>query len=145
MATYTLKVDDTELLTKANPGDTIEVKLPDGGHMLATVQEVRLHKTDIVRQKFPHLQKKTITLSEAATKYNVPRGTVEGWVYRNNYLAPVGDSYPMIVMEADVAACAEIYHQRRAEGSKAPLFDDEGYIYDLKRPDVAAYRRQKKN
>ena len=48
--------------------------------------------------------------------------------------------------EAEVAYCAEIYHERKAAGirSGAPLLDEDGLPYELKHPELSAYRCRKR-
>ena len=52
----------------------------------------------------------------------------------------------MELNEADVAYCAEIYHERKANkiGFRAPLLDEAGLPYQLKHPKLAKYRLKKR-
>lgn len=101
-------------------------------------------KEEIIADKFAHLEGQPITLSEAATKYDIPRGTIESWYYRAKYIQPIPpDSYPANFDEAEVAYLANIYHSRKETGSRAPLLDKNGLPYELKHPDLAQYRRKK--
>lgn len=112
--------------------------------MVTTFEPTMQTKDDILKERFGHLIGQPITLTEAAEKYDIPRATIESWIYRNRYIQIIGESYPMEVNEADIAYCADIYKNRRTKGSKAPLLDENGLPYELKRPDVAEYRRKKK-
>jgi hypothetical protein len=101
-------------------------------------------KEEIITAKFIHLEGQPITLSEAAEKYDIPRGTIESWYYRAKYIQPIPpDSYPANFDEAEVAYLADIYHSRKKTGSRAPLLDKDGLPYELKHPDLAQYRRKK--
>ena len=121
------------------------VRLPSGEVLVPADNGTNTRtKQQIIEEQFAGLRGQLITLSEAAQKYDIPRSTIQSWVYRSNYIEPVGDNYPLVVDEAEVAYCANIYKQRRASGSKAPLLDEDGLPYELKHPDLAAYRRQKK-
>ncbi len=103
-------------------------------------------KAEIIAAEFAHLHDQPITLSEAARKYDVPRGTLEAWQYKN-YLTPTHpDAYPKLFNEAEIAYCADIYHDRKRVGTGfygAPLLDENGLPYELKHPDLAQYRRKK--
>ena len=45
-------------------------------------------KEEFIAAKFSELLDQPITLSEAAVKYDIPRGTLQMWVYRNHYFKP---------------------------------------------------------
>ena len=107
-----------------------------------------LSKEQLIAQKFGHLQGQAITLTEAAKRYNVPRATITMWMWRHHYIEVVEpDSYPMKVSEADVAYCAEVYHDRQAKGIKSgiPLLDDNGLPNtELAHPELAQKRHAKR-
>ncbi len=135
-----------DLLTNSPVGVTIELtKLPTGAIAVVTPNPT---KTQML-QKYLPLRGVGISLSDAAQKYNVPRNTIENWVYRAGYVNFVDETaYPKLVDEAEVAVCAEVYNLRRgtslAKGG-APFFDDAGaLVTDLKHPGLSAYRRAKK-
>lgn len=144
----TLSVDQTKnLLTHLSPGSTIELtKLLTGEIIVVTSNGNGLKtKEDILKEKYPYLIGQAITVTEASDKYNIPRSTLQSWIYRSGYIHIVDvDSYPQKVDEAEVAYCAEIYRQRRAQGSKAPLLDEKGLPYELKHPSLSNLRRRKK-
>ena len=104
-------------------------------------------KDEIIAAEFANLRGQEITLSAAAKKYNIPRGTIRNWFY-NSYIAPIHpDNYPMLFDEADVAYCADIYQERKQTGTGffgAPLLDENGMPYELKHPSLAQYRKKKK-
>ncbi len=105
-------------------------------------------KDEIIAAKFAHLGNQSITLTEAAKKYDIPRGTLQTWVYRNRYITPSHpDNYPVLFNEAEIAYCADIYHERKQAGTGfhgAPLLDEDGLPYELKHPDLAQYRHRKR-
>lgn len=110
-----------------------------------TTTEPQKTKEQIIKEKYPHLAGQNITLSDAAEKYGLPRSTVKSWVYQSKYLAPIDpDAYPMFVNEAEIAYLVDIYNGRKRTNSKAPLVDDNGLPYKLKRPRLAQYRKNKK-
>jgi hypothetical protein len=134
------------ILTQLIQAGKIEaVRLPSGEVLVPADNGTHIiTKEQIIEEDFAALRGQLITVSEAAEKYDIPRSTIQSWIYRSNYLEPVGDNYPLVVDEAEVAYCVNIYKQRRATGSKAPLLDENGLPYELKHPDLAAYRRQKR-
>jgi len=136
------------LLTNLPPGAKIEIKTPQGKKLSVTKQpDVPQYatKTEWLEAEYKDLVGQPITLSEAAQKYDVPRSTITSWVDRSNYLDPLDpNAYPATFNEAEIAALVDIYSQRRAINSKAPLLNSAGLPYIVKRPDIAAYRRAKK-
>jgi hypothetical protein len=133
------------LLTNMPTGAKLEAtKLSTGEIMVTTLETYMQTKEDILKERYEHLLGKTITVTEAAEKYQVPRSTLQSWIYRSGYIQINQDSYPQTVNEAEVAYCVDIYRQRRAQGSKAPLLDDDGSPYELKHPDLFRYRQNKK-
>lgn len=111
-----------------------------------TTTEPQKTKAEIIKEKYPNLVGQGITLTEAAEKYDVPRTTIENWVYRNEYVGRVGDlAYPQTFNEAEIAYCAEIYNQRKQAGIGfygAPLLDDDGLPYQMRHPERAQKRKK---
>jgi len=144
----TLTVTEAQkLLTNLPPGVTIELrKKRTGDFELNNNGDKPKTKEDILQEKYSQLIGQPITLSEAAKKYGVPRGTLQTWVYRNEYIKLVDeDSYPKTFDEADIAYCANIYKKHCANKSKAPLLDETtGLPYEIKHPSLAAKRRRRK-
>lgn len=137
--------DLEQLLTTLPPGSTMELRKSPTGEI--SVVEQPLTKQQLIEQKYAHLVGQGISLNEAAEKYDVPRAALRSWVYRAQDVRFVDEeSWPKLVDEAEVALCAEIYHERKASGlTGVPFFDDDGrVIEDLKHPKLAAYRRRKK-
>ena len=134
-----------KFLTNLPPGATIELLKGTNGEVIVTNQ--RKTREQLLAENFSHLRGLGISMSQAAQKYQVPRGTLQRWVYRTGYVHFVDEeAYPKLVDEAEVALCADIQEKRREWGVRnVPFFDDEGYlIEDLKHPDLAAYRRRKR-
>jgi len=131
--------DLRKLLTNTRPGDKIEIK-PSGEILVQQTKE------EIIQDKYPALIGQGITLSEAADRYGVPRGTIRNWYY-NGYVGMIEDSYPMRLDEAEIAYCADIYKARKVSGVGfygAPLLDENGLAYELKHEDLAKYRKRKR-
>jgi helix-turn-helix, Psq domain len=147
MTTQTLTPDEIKnLLTSLPPGSKIEImKSAQGGIMVTTDQPKT--KAQLLDEKYAHLKGQGITLSQAAKKYDVPRGAIQGWVYQSSYISFVDqDSYPQTIDEAEVALCAEIYKDRQKESiTGIPFFDEQGHLIEgLKHPDLSEYRRRKR-
>jgi len=103
-------------------------------------------KEQIIAEKFGSLQGRPITVSDAMQKYQISNDvTIRRWVTKG-YIAVVDNGYPVRLDEAEVAYCAEIYHQRQRAGvrSGAPLLDESGLPYRLKHPELSAYRRERR-
>lgn len=97
-----------------------------------------------LRDKFKKLAGVAITVSDASDKYGVPRDTIIDWTARYpEQLRIIKPGYRMTVDEQDLAVCVHIYKQHKQSRTVAPLFDDAGRPYSLKRPDVSAYRKRK--
>ena len=136
------KAQLNDLLTGMKPDDKIEIK-PSGKIEMVKYKT----KQDILNDKYRALIGQGITLSEASEKYHIPRPTIQGWYYKN-YIDVVEDSYPMKMNEADIAYCADVYRQKKSAGigfRGAPLLDEDGLPYELKREGIAIYRRNKKH
>jgi hypothetical protein len=106
-----------------------------------------LSKEQLIAQKFGHLQGQAITLTDAAAKYDVSRGTLQMWLYKYEYLRVAEDSYPLKVAEDEVAYCADIFHIRKAKGIKSgiPLLDDNGLPNtQLAHPELSKKRKSRR-
>jgi len=147
MATVTVSPRQVQkLLTKIPSGVKVELsKTPDGAIEVTTTEPPKT-KADIINEKFPDLVGQGITLTEASKKYGTPRRTIEKWVYRNEYVSRVDElAYPQTFDEAEIAYCAEIYHERKKAGVGvygAPLLDDNGLPYQLRYPERAEKRKK---
>ena len=136
------------VLTQLIQAGKIEaVQLPSGELLVAAnndPQQIRT-KEQIIAEKFKDQREQPITVSEASERYEILGRTIREWISLD-YIQVVDDSYPMKIDEAEVAYCAEIFHERKAVGirSGAPLLDNDGLPYELKHPELSAYRRRKR-
>ena len=136
-----------EVLTRLIRDGRIEAAQLPSGELL--VSDEGLHektKEQIIEDKYGHLKGKPITISDAMDKYRIPQdSTIRRWITKG-YIEVVDDGYPMRVDEAEVAYCTSIYHQRQAVGirSGAPLLNEDGTPYQLKRPELSQQRRRNK-
>jgi predicted site-specific integrase-resolvase len=136
-----------KVLTQMIQAGKIEaVQLPSG-ELLVAAENGNGHepqtKEDIISVKFAHLRKQSITVTEAAEKYELPRSNILTWKLRG-YISVLKEGYRLELDEADVAYCAYIYDRRQKSGtvSGSRIFDEEGNPYELKYPDLAQKRRK---
>jgi len=131
------------LLIELEPGVKIELEKTPTGKLMVNKNPT---KKELVEEKFADLVGQLITLSEAAKKFNMPRGTLEGWYYKG-YITIAEESYPAKFDEAEIAYCVEIYNERKATGIGfygAPLLDENGLPYELKHEALAKYRKRRR-
>lgn len=129
-----------EVLTSLIYSDRIKANITDRGEVLVPESEVK--KAAATKEKFAKLVGVPITVSEAVKKYKVPYTTLIGWVHSPlELIAIIKPGYGMQLDEADVARCAAIYKMR---GRSSRIFDKTGKRpYELMRPDLAEYRRNR--
>jgi len=141
MTTYT-PTQLKNLLTNLPRGVRLEVIKTASGEIAVSGKP---SKDDLIKQKYGHLVGKSITINDAAKKYNLHRNTIQDWRYKG-YLRVLKPGYRMEINEADVAYCAEIYHERKKTGIgfRAPLLDENGLPYQLKHPKLSEYRKRRK-
>ncbi|WP_322509832.1 hypothetical protein [Anaerolinea sp.] len=99
------------------------------------IQEKGLRKEDLPEyQKNAHLKGKGIWIAKAARDYQIPHPTIVRWV-RAGYIKRLGISgNKVIIDEADVAYCSEIYKKRGRQGRI--LFNEDGTPY---KPKASSY------
>jgi hypothetical protein len=137
----TTKRDVYTLLSNTPDSAKINISHSPGKDMITVTSS----KQELIKQKFPALIGQAITVTEAANKYNLNRDTILWWKNKG-FITTIRSGYQMTIDEADVAYCAEIYHQRKDSGIgfRSPLLDKDGLPYTLKHPDLSAYRRRRK-
>lgn len=136
--------DSKNILTNCRPGAKIElIKLPTGEFIVTWGRKT---KEEIIIEKYLHLIDQPITVTEASEKYHVPRPTIQRWKDKG-YLKVLDPGYQAKLNEADVAYCVDIYRGKKEEGTLygRPLLDEKGLPYEMKRPKLSDYRRQKKS
>lgn len=134
-----------EVLTKLPTGVKVNVEKLSTGDLSVSVDTPTPTKDHLIAQKYAHLRGVGITLSQAAEKYGVPRGALEKWVYISHDVSFVSEAvYPKLVNEAEIALCADIYHERRKAGTAGlPYFDPQGrVITTVKRPASSRHKKQ---
>lgn len=140
-------VSENVLTQLIQAGKIEAVRLPSGELLVSANNDPQKIKTkkQIIAEKFGDRIEKPITVSEASERYKILGRTIREWISLD-YIQVVDDSYPMKIDEAEVAYCAEIFHERKAAGirSGAPLLDERGLPYELKHPELSAYRRRKR-
>ena len=104
------------------------------------VFELNRRLAAIKREQFKHLEGLSITVQEASRKYGVPAPTIYHWV-RRGFIRTLTTGRRKVLNEADVAFCARVWKIRKPFRTFAPLLDEKGNPYLLKRPDLAKARR----
>lgn len=139
------KIEAIKVLSSAPDDAKIDIDQPTTGKTMITVT---MTKDDLIKQNYAHLVGNPITVNNAIEKYRIPQTTILKW--KNiGYITVIKPGYKMTIDEADMAYCAEAYHARRNAGfgfgGTAKLLDENGLPYQLKHPDLAKYRRNRKN
>jgi hypothetical protein len=139
------KYDLTEdVLTRLIQDGRIDAaQLPSGDLLVSDEGLNEKTKEQIVEEKYGHLQGQPITVTEAAEKYDIVRNTLLNWV-KYGHITVLKPGYRMELNEAEVAYCAEVYNKRTRSGFSTRIFDENGLPYQLKHPDLAEYRRRRK-
>lgn len=138
-----------KMLTQLVQAGKIEaVRLLSGEVLVPANNDTHKIKTkeQIIAEKFKELIDQPITITEASRKYNIPGSTIREWIPLEYVHIINFGGYPMKLDEAEIAYCAEVYHERKASGirSGAPLLDENGLPYELKHPELSKYRRRKR-
>lgn len=128
-----------EALTQLVESGIIKASITDKGEVLIPKSQV---DQTITREQFKKLRGKPITVHEAVEKYGISDVTISKWA-RLGYIEIIQPGYGMTIDAADMAYCAAVY---KAKGGQrgARIFDESGNPYELKRPEIAAYRRKRK-
>jgi transposase-like protein len=110
----------------------------------ASYEQINEQLRAVHRRDFANLRGKSITIADAAEKYDILDRTLREWVKRG-LVTVVEDGYGKRLDEAGVAYCAKVYHVRRTGKSLsgAPLLDEDGNPNLLKNPQLSEYRRRK--
>ncbi len=129
-ASTRLKMDEAQLRTMIQAGRIKGAILPTGeiGVSESVIPTPPTPKEQLPEyMKHQHLKGVPIWLSEAARKYDIAQVTINQWRAKG-YIKTLGmDRNRVLVDEADVAYCAEIYHQRGGQGKW--LFNPDGTPY----------------
>lgn len=107
------------------------------GVLVVDERTLPLCKEDLPEyKKFTYLKDTPIWLSEAERRYNIPHETILKWV-KEGFIIKLGkDGNKLLLDEADVAYCAEIYKKAyEKSGGKIQgrrIFDRDGMPYKPK-------------
>ena len=74
-----------------------------------------------------HLKNTPIWISDAARKYDIPNPTIVRWVAKGIIRRLGTDKNKVLIDQADMAYCAEIYHAHSGQGKR--LFNIDGTPY----------------
>jgi excisionase family DNA binding protein len=78
-------------------------------------------------KKYAHLKGVSIWISDASRKYNIPNQTIVRWVAKGIIRRLGTEKNKVLIDQADLAYCAEIYHAHRGQGKW--LFNPDGTPY----------------
>lgn len=125
-----MKVAADELRTMIQAGRIKGAILPNGeiGVSESAIPTPPTPKEQLPEyKKYKHLKGVPIWISEAARKYEVSTQTISQWASAG-YIKKLGmNGNRVLVDEADMAYCAEIYRQRKGQGKW--LFNRDGTPY----------------
>ncbi len=114
------------------------VTTPDGDILVdeRQIEILTLGKESLPEyKKHAHLKGTSIWLSAAERKYNIPGPTISRWV-KAGIIKKLGkDGNKVLLDEADIAYCAEVYRTKNAKRGRK-LFDSRGMPYQTKTPKV---------
>lgn len=77
--------------------------------------------------RYMHLRGTVIWISDAARKYNIPNPTIVRWVAKGIIKRLGTEKNKVLIDQADMAYCAEIYHAHKGQGKW--LFNPDGTPY----------------
>ena len=121
-----------ELKRLAQSGKIDAAVLPGGDVVVSEISvKSQLKKEDFPEyQKFISLKGTGLGVRESAEKHNIPLSTLQGWVSKN-IVAIIGTEGRKILLDqADVSYCAEIYRSTGGQGRR--IFNDDGTPYKPK-------------
>jgi hypothetical protein len=131
---YTL----TDLKRLAQSGKIKAVQLPDGDMIVSENSVKGKRKKEDLPEYKKHLDLKGtgFGLRESAEKHGIPRSTLQGWVSKK-IVAIIGrEGRKILLDQADVSYCAEIYKAVGGQGRR--IFNDDGTPYVPKTGPLAA-------
>lgn len=135
-------IPEKALLERVKSGRIASGQLPNGELLVAENDvDPSLH---IKREDFEHLRGRSISISEASRKYNVPHQNFSRWA-KVGYIHVLERGWKVLIDEGDVAYCAAVYKAKyelyNGQMSGVTIFDENGSPYEPKYPEVAAYKR----
>jgi hypothetical protein len=131
-AAQRLDMSASRLRSLIQRGDIKAAILPNGELVVneQTVTDLAPKDQRPEYKKHVHLKGRPISLSDACRKYKVSVPTLSRWVKRG-YIEQLGkEGSRVMVDEADIAYCSEIYGLRGGQGRW--LFNSNGTPYSLK-------------
>jgi predicted site-specific integrase-resolvase len=110
---------------------TIEGGILPDGEMVVTEESLPMKKEDLPEyKKHAHMKGIGIGIAEAARKYGLATSTVHGWA-QSGYVTRIGQvGQKVLIDEADVAYCVEIFRRSGSRGRR--LFNPDGTPYKPK-------------
>jgi excisionase family DNA binding protein len=105
---------------------TIKAATVDGETIVseASIRELTPKEQLPEYKKYAHLKGASIWISEASRMYNIPDPTIVRWVAKGIIQRLGTDKNKVLIDQADIAYCAEIYQTHRGQGKW--LFNTDG-------------------
>jgi len=121
-----------ELKRLAQSGKIKAVQLPDGDMIVseASVKEKTPKEGLPEYKQFIDLKGKGLGVRESADKHNIPLSTLQGWVTKKIVAILGTEGRKILLDQADVSYCAEIYHAIGGQGRR--IFNPDGTPYKPK-------------
>ena len=89
-------------------------------------------------KKYAHLKGMSIWISDASRKYDIPNQTIVRWVAKGIIIRLGTDKNKVLIDQADVAYCAEIYHAHPGQGKWLFNLDGTPYVPRTERVQIPA-------
>jgi predicted site-specific integrase-resolvase len=130
-----LRLPELKLRALIEKGKIKALALPDGE--LYVSEQAVTTMASVPKEELPeykkhaHLKGQAISINEAARKYEINPPTLWKWVQAGHIATLSNDGYRLFIDEADVAYCAEVYHQKGG-GRGRRLFGRDGTPYKPK-------------
>jgi hypothetical protein len=149
-AAHKYDIPESVLTQLIHAGKIEAVRLPSGELLVSADDSSPKTKEEVIADEFAHLCRQKISASEASRKYSKKYGVTISHVLfsrwaRAGYINVIDRGYRLQMDEADVAYCAKIYAEKfedyDGQMTGVTVFDEDGNPYQLKYPEIAAYKR----
>lgn len=127
-AAHQLGVSEARLRRMINTGE-IKAASVNGETVVseASIRELTPKEQLPEYTRHASLKNTSIWISNAARKYDIPNPTIVRWVSKGIIRRLGTDKNKVLIDQADMAYCAEIYHAHRGQGKR--LFNIDGTPY----------------
>lgn len=110
---------DENLLHQLVQSGKLKASMMSTGQIVVSKEELQGQLPRELREeykRYAHLAGHGISMRQASLEYSVPHQTISRWVDKG-YIQVIGDKGKAVLIDqADVAYCAEVYHQNPGQG-----------------------------